>query len=539
MSKRKHAIDAHFQSGVRLHGAGRLQEAEQVYRQIIAANPGHADSLHMLGVIASQCGQPEAAVACIDRAIALKPSAALYHVNRASALLALGQLDAAEQGCREALRLKRNCAEAYQVLGHVLSDRGQPVEAVAAYRNAMQHNPRLPDLHNNLGLALREANQLETAAAMLRIAVDQEPKSVELRCNFAGVLKDLGQIDAAEAVYRQILVEHPDNAAAHNNLGILLLVAGRLAEGWEHWEWRFRAERLPTRLLSKPLWQGESLAGRAILLQAEQGMGDMIQFCRYAPLVAAGDGRIVLEVHQPLVRLMASLPGVAQVIAIGEAAPPFDLQCPMMSLPSAFGRRGEAQIPGTVPYLRADTALIAQWRRRTENLPGLKVGLVWAGNPERIRMDNRRSIRPDLIARLADVPEVQLISLQKGGALGGWRPAHDWTEELSDFADTAALIDTLDLVIGVDTAVVHLAGALGKPVWLLNRYDTCWRWQRGRDDSPWYPTLRQFRQKTPGDWDDVLATVAQELAALAEKQWARPGPALDDAAMRDEPHRHG
>ncbi len=530
MSKRKHAIDAHFQSGLRLHGAGRLQEAEQVYRQIIAASPGHADSYHMLGVIAAQCGQPEAAVACLDRAVALKPSAAIYQVNRAAALLTLGRLDAAEAGCREALRFKRNCAEAYQVLGHVLSDRGQPEAAVVAYQDAMRHNPRLLDLHNNLGLALREANQLDAAAAMLRIAVDHEPGSVDLRCNLAGVLKDLGQIDAAEAVYRQILAEQPDNAAAHNNLGILLLVAGRYAEGWDHWEWRFRAERLPTRPLTKPLWQGESLAGRTILLQAEQGMGDMIQFCRYAPLVAAGDGHVVLEVHQPLVRLMASLPGVAQVIAIGEAAPPFDLQCPMMSLPSAFHRRGEAHVPNSVPYLRADTALVEQWRRRTANLPGLKVGLVWAGNPERVRMDNRRSIRPDRIARLADVPGVELISLQKGGPDGGWRPAHDWTEELSDFADTAALIDTLDLVIGVDTAVVHLAGALGKPVWLLNRYDTCWRWQRGRDDSPWYPTLRQFRQKTPGDWDDVLATVAQELAALA---------ALDDAAMRDEPPRHG
>jgi Tfp pilus assembly protein PilF len=529
MSKRKHAFDAHFQSGVRLHGAGRLQEAEQVYRQIIAANPGHADSFHMLGVVASQCGQPEAAVACIDRAIALQPSAAIYHVNRANALLSLSRLDAAQDGCRAALRLKRNCAEAYQVLGHVLSDLGQPVAAAAAYRDALRYNPRLPDLHNNLGLALREANQLEAAAAMLRIAVDHEPKSVDLRCNLAGVLKDLGQIDAAKAVYRQILAEQPDNAVVHNNLGILLLVAGRFAEGWEHWEWRFRAERLPTRPLTKPLWQGENLAGRTILLQAEQGLGDMIQFCRYAPLVATGDGRVVLEVHRPLVRLMASLAGVAQVIAIGEAAPPFDLQCPMMSLPSAFHRRGEARIPNTVPYLRADPALVEQWRRRTDNLPGLKVGLVWAGNPERIRMDNRRSIRPDRIARLADVPGIQLISLQKGGPAGGWRPAHDWTEELSDFADTAALIDTLDLVIGVDTAVVHLAGALGKPVWLLNRYDTCWRWLLSRDDSPWYPTLRQFRQKTPGDWDDVIATVAQELAALT---------ALDGTAAQDEPLWH-
>jgi protein O-GlcNAc transferase len=231
MSKRKHAIEAHFQSGLRLHGSGQLPEAEQVYRQVLAAAPGHADSLHMLGVLALQCGQAQAALACIDQAIAIRPMTALFHVNRASALLALGGLDAARAACNEALRHKRNCAEAFQVLGHVLADLHRPQEAVAAYRDALRYNPKLPDLHNNLGLALREANQFEEAVAMLRIAVDREPTSSDLRCNLAGVLKDAGQFGEAEALYRQVLRDDPDNAAAHQNLGILLLVAGPSRSG--------------------------------------------------------------------------------------------------------------------------------------------------------------------------------------------------------------------------------------------------------------------------------------------------------------------
>ena len=516
MSKRKHAIEAHFQSGVRLHGAGRLQEAEQVYRQVLAATPGHADSLHMLGMIASQWGQPEAALACIDRAIAIRPSAALYHVNRAGLLLSLHRLDAALAAGQEALRFKRNLPEAHQVTGHALSDLGRPEEAIAAYQEALRLNPLLRDGQNDLALALREANRLDEAAAALEPALQRAPGDAQLAGNLAGILKDLGRLDAAETLYRDILRRQPDSAAAHFNLGVALLTGGRFAEGWREWEWRFRAEPATERQFDRPRWQGEALEGRTLLVHAEQGIGDMLQFCRFVPLAARG-GRLVLEVHRPLVRLLEQLPGVTQVVALGDPLPPFDRQCPALSLPYVLGMTDERDIPPVMPYLRPDASRMERWARRVGGLDGRRVGLVWAGNPERMRMDRRRSIAPDRLAGLRNVPGIALVSLQKGpasAALAGSElgaSVHDWTDELEDFADTAALVATLDLVIGVDTAVVHLAGALGKPVWLLNRFDTCWRWQRERDDSPWYPTLRQFRQPGPGDWDCVIVGVRNAL----------------------------
>ena len=290
MSKRKHAIEAYFQSGVRLHSAGRLQEAESVYRQVLAAAPGHADSLHMLGVIASQCGQPQAALACIDQALAIKPTTAMFHVNRASALLALRQLDAALDACQQALRFKPNLAEAHQMMGHVLSDLGRPEEAIASYRQALRLKPDLRDGHNDLALALREANHLDEAATALSVAVRQAPNDPQLIGNLAGILKDLGRLDEAEAMYRDILRRHPDDAAAHVNLGLSLLTAGRFAEGWREWEWRFQAEPATQRQFAKPRWQGEPLDGRTLLVHAEQGIGDMLQFSRFLPMAARGGG---------------------------------------------------------------------------------------------------------------------------------------------------------------------------------------------------------------------------------------------------------
>jgi tetratricopeptide (TPR) repeat protein len=514
MSKRKHAIEAHFQGGLRLHGAGRLQEAEQVYRQVLGAEPRHADSLHMLGVIASQCGQPEAALACIDQAIAIKPSAAAYHVNRAGALLALRQFDAALAACQEALRFKRNLPEAYQLMGHALSDLGRPEEAATAYREALRLKPDLRDGHNDLALALREASQLEQAAEAMNVAVRQAPGDLQLAGNLAGILKDLGRLDAADALYRDILRRQPDNATAHFDLALTLLTAGRFAEGWREWEWRFKAEPTLQRAFAQPHWQGEPLDGRTLLIYAEQGMGDMMQFCRFVPMAARG-GRVVLEMHAPLVRLLAQVPGAGEVVALGGTLPPFDLQCSMLSLPHILGMASEQDMPREMPYLRADPVLAEQWRRRTGELGGLRVGLVWAGNPERLRMDRRRSISLDQLRPLFDVSGVTFVSLQKDAAGTLGVPMIDWTDELGDFADTAALVETLDLVIGVDTAVVHLAGAMGKPVWLLNRFDTCWRWLRDRDDSPWYPTLRQFRQAIPGDWEGVVGHVREALVEAA------------------------
>jgi tetratricopeptide (TPR) repeat protein len=541
MSKRKHAIEAHFQSGVRLHGAGRLAEAEQVYRQIIAANPGHADSFHMLGVIASQCGQPEAAVACIDRAIALQPSAALYHVNRASALLALGRLDDAVDGCQAALRLKRNCAEAYQVLGHALSDQGHPEDAVAAYREALRHKPDLPDLYNNLGLALRQADQPEAAAEALREAVRRAPADAQALGNLAGVLKELAQPSDSEAGYRRALQLRPDDAALHLNLGVVLLLAGRLAEGWEEYEWRFRAGAAKLPPCDQPQWNGETLAGRTLLVRAEQGLGDTIQFCRHVPLVAA-DGRLIFEVQPGLKRLMSCLPGVAQLVTVGEMLPRFDLHCPLLSLPRLLGNAGMQ-----VPYLTVEPDHVSAWRERL-GTGGYRIGIAWQGNPTSAA-ERGRSVPLHHFTPLAQVPGVRLISLQKQHGLEQLHavPAELRIETLGEdfdagpdaFIDTAALMQSLDLVITSDTSVAHLAGALGRPVWVALKHVPDWRWLLEGDGMAWYPTMRLFRQTERGDWQGVFARIAERLAGMLGHSMKGTESALDGAAVRDEPRLYG
>jgi tetratricopeptide (TPR) repeat protein len=539
MSRRKHQLEALFQQAARLHQAGRLAEAEQACRQLLAAAPAHADALHMLGVIAMQAGNPPAAIDLFDRAIKARPDAAIYRVNRAGALLALGQPAAALAESQAAIRLRRNTAEAHQTLGHSLSDLGRPEEAAASYREALRLNPDLPGLHGNLGLALREASDLDAAEASLREALRRDPGDLFEQANLGSVVKSLGRLDEAEAIYHAALRRQPGNALLHYNMGVLELLAGRFAEGWEDWEWRWQANGIPRRRLTGPQWRGETLAGRTLLVHAEQGLGDTIQFCRFVPGIvpravdpavdpaaepaapgAGQGGRVILEVQPSLARLLAHLPGISAVISAGAALPPYDLYCPLLSLPRALGMTRLEDIPGPVPYLRADPALVARWRGRMAGLDGLRVGLVWAGNALDIRLDHRRSLSAERLLAGTSVPGVVLVSLQKGAAaaqlgatsLGG--AVHDWTEALNDFADTAALVEALDLVISVDTAAVHLAGALGKPVWLLNRLDTCWRWLLGRDDSPWYPTLRQFRQPRAGDWESVMQRVR---AALAEE----------------------
>jgi len=403
-------------------------------------------------------------------------------------------------------------------MGHALTDLGRPDEAIAAYQTALRHNPALPDLANSLALALLEANRLEEALAHLEAVVRRQPGDTQARNKLAGVLRELGRLDAAEAMYRAAIRQASDDPLLHENLAIVLLLAGRLADGWAESEWRWRRRPELAMGFTQPCWEGEPLNGRTLLIHAEQGIGSNIQFCRYVALVLP-ERRTVLAVQPSLVRLLGSLRPHVEVVAFGDPLPQVDLRCPMLSLPRVLGTNRVEDIPADIPYLHADPGAVARWRRRTGTLPGLRVGLAWAGNPEDVRMDRRRSMKLAHMAPLAEVPAVSLVSLQVGDAarqLGDSPLAvkvHDWTAELGDFAETAALIEALDLVISVDTAVVHLAGALGKPVWLLNRFDTCWRWLLGRDDSPWYPTLRQFRQPSAGDWPSVIERVRTALTS--------------------------
>ncbi len=582
-------LQAEFAAALREHQAGFLKEAGRRYRRILAVNPHHADSLHLLGVIAQEDGELDRAVQLIERAIAinaveapyhanlgtarwkqgrladaiacycraleLRPDYAKAHFNLATVLWKQGKLPEAAACFRDSLRRKPDYAEAYDNLGSVLKEQDRPDEAIACYRTALSLRPHYPEAHNNLGtlllaqgqpedaidcyrkalalrpdyheahcnlgIALWEQGRPDAAVACYRDALAIWPDYVDAYLNMGTALKELGRLDEAAACCREVLARDPDQPEAHSNLGIILLAQGDLAAGWREHEWRWKTPQMRRahRDFAQPQWRGETAAGQTLLIHAEQGFGDTLQFCRYAPLAAARVSRVILEAQKPLVRLLRGLPGVDLVVVRGEERPAFDVHCPMLSLPLALGTT-LATIPGGTPYLKADATLSGAWRTRlaATAAQGWRVGLVWAGN-RRIEskglaaVDRRRSMSPDCLAPLFELPGLHFVSLQKSGPEAPARfPLTDFMAEMEDFADTGALIANLDLVISVDTAVAHLAAALGKPVWLLDRFDACWRWFTGRRDSPWYPGLRIYRQPRPGDWSGVVDEVVADLA---------------------------
>jgi tetratricopeptide (TPR) repeat protein len=512
-----------FEQAVSLHGLGRLDEAERLYQEILECDPDHADALHNLGVICLQRGKFDETVRLTRRALRLEPEFPLALNTLSVALRHLSRATESEICCREALRLDPEYGEAYANLGAALRELGLLEEAASAYREAVRLEPEHAEAHCNLGAVLGFLGRAGEAQERLREALRLQPGYAEAHHNLGCALVWLGHHDEAIAHLKQALTIKPDSVATHVRLSWAHLLSGDFDDGWREHEWRWLAPMHPTRF-AQPLWNGEDIGKRRLLLHAEQGFGDTIQFCRYAPLVAS-KARVILAAPRPLLRLLRSLPGVEQVVVQGEL-PDFDLHCPLMSLPRVFGTKLET-IPATVPYLSAETTRVAAWRQRVAGLQGVRVGLVWASNvdqsqlPAGVLYRRRKSITLEHFARFADVPGVSFVSMQTGAAASQTRSPprglriHDWTDEIEDFADTAALIEALDLVISIDTSAAHLAGALGNPVWLLNHFDTCWRWLRGRDDSPWYPTLRQFRQPAPGDWDSPLTAARAALMRLA------------------------
>jgi tetratricopeptide (TPR) repeat protein len=520
------SIDALFATAAQHHQSGRLARAEELYRQILAINPNHVDSLHFLGLNAYRVGRIDVAINLIGRAIELNGAVPEFHNNIGGAYHIFGKLDEAISHFRRALALNPNFVEAHFNLGKALYVQGNIDEAIEQYQRVTTIRPDHTEAHNNLASTLSECGKYHQAIVHYQRALSLQPGNSEVCYNLGLALRAQGHLDEAVTHYRRAVALRPDFAEAHTNIGQALLLSGRFEEGWKEYEWRWKTNQMSgeTRDFSAPVWSGEAIGDRVILLHAEQGFGDSLQFCRYVPLLSAS-ARIVLEVEPPLVRLVSRLRGVSEIVARGDRLPPFDLHCALLSLPRAFGTTLDT-IPAAVPYLSADSTLAALWRERLDSLDGLRVGLVWASNPDplqdaaRQRDRREKSISPDQLSLLAEVKELSFVSLQKASTAAQTRksPAglvlHDWTDELEDFADTAALVDGLDLVISVDTAVAHLAGALGKPVWLMNRFDTDWRWLLNRDDSPWYPLLRQFRQPAAGDWISVIAKVRDALRRL-------------------------
>jgi Flp pilus assembly protein TadD len=477
-----------FARAVQLHRRGALREAEQLYREVLAAEPGNAPALNYLGMIACQ----------------------------------LGDLDAAAEFFRRAIRCRPQEYGFYNNLGLVYEALRRPADAIGCYEQALKVAPSTPELHVGMANALFALDRIDEAETHLRRAVALRPDYAQAHNNLGHMLVFNGRLDDAEAEYNEAVRLSPEYADAHWNRSMLWLMRGDTERGWPEYEWRWPALGLSPRPFSQPRWNGAPLAGRTILLHAEQGLGDTIQFIRFAPLVRERGGSVVVECQPVLCRLLETAPGIDRLVARGEPLPAFDTHAPLLSVPGLL-ETTVASIPAQVPYLRADPALVERWRQKLAPVEGCKVGIAWQGNPA-VRTDRQRSVPLAHFAPLAAVPGVQLISLQVGPAvdqiraLAGRFDILDLGPERSPGADpfqeTAAIMQNLDIVVSSDTSVPHLAGALGLPVWLALGYAADWRWLQGRSDSPWYPTMRLFRQSRRGDWDSVFARIATELQCL-------------------------
>jgi len=481
--------EAHNNRGNALKLAGRMDEAAAAYARAVALRPGFAEAHSNLGMCLQDQGQTDAAVACLERALALRPDLAEAHTN----------------------------------LGLALESRGLPDQAMASHRRALALQPDYPEAHNNLGNALKLAGRFGEAVDCYARALALRPGYAEAENNLGLALAAQGRVEESLAAFQRALALRPDFAQARWNLGLTLLLQGDYAGGWPLYESRWQAigprARLPD--LREPLWTGEQpLAGRTILLHHEQGLGDTLMTLRYVPLLAERGARVVLQMPPTLAELAAAVPGASQVVVEGGPLPPVDLQCPMMSLPLAF-HTTLPDVPARVPYLFAPEARQADWQERLGPRRRPRVGLVWAGSRSQA-FDQRPVPLPKLLPLLSRAAE--FISLQQAHEPDDARllqadgRLRDCSACLGTLADTAGLIMQLDVVITIDTAVAHLAGGLGKPVWLLLGYAADYRWLLGRDDSPWYPTLRLFRQPAFGEWDPVLARLGITLDELLERE---------------------
>ena len=439
-----------------------------------------------------------------------------------------GALQAAAATFGQILQDVPDDPEALSNLAGVLNAAQCPQAAEAACRTALAAQPGYWAALANLGGALHRQDRLDEASAAYIAAVNANPANVSAWTSLGVVLTEQWRMDGALTAHDAALKLAPHDPEVRNNRAIALLTAGAYDEGFAEFEWRWRCPTMAPHGMTVPQWHGETTGDRVVLVHDEGGFGDTLQFVRFVPLLAARGVRMVLRVQAPLLRLLRrNLPGLDVIVSDEDALPPHDLHCPMLSLPAILGTTIKG-LPGRTPYLAAGVPDVARWRERLSAEPGrplLKVGLVWAGStrlgmPEARAMNLRRSVRLAQLEPLARVADVRFVSLQLDGAEEAAQvpglQLFDATAEMRDFDDTASLVAALDLVISVDSAVAHLAAALGRPVWVMSRHDACWRWLAGRNDSPWYPALRLYRQPRPGDWESLVVEVMRELRQVAQ-----------------------
>lgn len=554
-------FDALHLSGLIHHELGRSIDGLRLVGAALKARPGAAEAHINHGVILDALERRDEALQSFDRALAIQADNALLHCNRANTLKALGRYEEALTNYERALALQPDMVVAHNNRGTTLAALDRDEEALAGYDRlialllrlgrsdsmvlnnrgivllklkryaeslasldeALALAPDYADALNNRGAALAALGRYEEALESYARALRLSPGFVNAHINRGNAFLALNRLHEALGSFSAAVAVEPDHPDASFNAAIVRLCLGDYREGWKQYELRWKRKNFGSlpRDCHAPLWRGqEDLEGKTIFLMAEQGMGDVIQFVRYVPMVAARGAKIVLGVHRPLAALMTSLPGVSQVVASGGTVPDFDFFCPLMSLPLAFGTE-LSTIPADIPYIRPDPDRIPKWRGRLPDNGRLRVGICWAGTKIHFN-DHNRSMTLDRFAALLSCPNLDYVSLQKDVseadaaklqergviALGG---------EFEDFVDTAAVVSMLDLVIAVDTSVAHLAGAMGKAVALLVPFSPDFRWQLDRTDSPWYPTMRLFRQSAIGDWDTPLERLRQELSVVAQR----------------------
>ena len=538
------------EEGMTLQRQGRLAEAEKVYTRILKTLPDQFETLQLLAELKMQRGKPGEAFRHMSAAVAARPSSADARIHLGHVLRALKRDADALASFEEAQRLDPASIDALGNRGDVLLALGRPGDALACFGKVLSLAPGHPEALANRGAALAALGQYDEALADFDAVLRAAPNPM-VAYNRGLALANLGRSAEAVAAYDQALAmvpnhvaalgsrgvalqalnRHaealasfdralalaPDFADAHFNKSLALLATGDYARGQTEYEWRWKRSGAAASRLNRPLWLGEApLAGKTVLLHAEQGLGDTVMFARYVGLMARAGARVVLEVHAELKALMARLAGAAAVIGRGESRPPHDFHCPLGSLPLAFKTAPDA-VPAEIPYLAADPARVARWRPRLEAPGTPRVAVVWAGNVAHAN-DRNRSLPLATLASLLASDRARFVSLQRDLRAGDAErlaamPVLQLGPELDDFDDTAAVLAQCDLVISVDTSVAHLAGALGRPLWVLLPFASDWRWTAGGERSPWYPSARLFRQPQPGDWDNVVSSVLKDLPA--------------------------
>jgi tetratricopeptide (TPR) repeat protein len=555
-----------FAQAWQLHQAGELRRAEEIYRRILQGDPRNGRVWFVLGNLCEVDSRLEEAVACMRQALELSPREPMGYFHLGNALLKQEKLKEAEAAYRRCVELQPLHVEALVNLGFALGEQEKLDEARACYERALQIRPDYAEIHHNLGNLFREENRIDEALACYRRALQLRPdyakahinqgvalvargdieaavrsleRGVELQPDFAEAHSSLGtalsvqgKLDEAIVRYERAIALKPDYPDAHWNRSLARLLQGDFARGWADYEWRWRCKRtLPLPAFKQPRWDGSQLKGRTILLYAEQGLGDTLQFIRYVSLVQARGGRVVVQCQDGLLPLLSRCAGIDQLVGWTAAAPAFDIWTPLLSVPGLLQTTVET-IAAKVPYLFPDPELVAHWRRELAPVRGFRVGIAWQGSP-RHAWDRHRSVPMALFEPLARIDGVRLVSLQQNHgtvqlkALAAKFPVVSLGELVDKttgaFMDTAAIIANLDLVISIDSAIAHLAGGLGAPAWVALHYTPDWRWLLHRDDSPWYPTLRLFRQSSVGDWPSVFARMAN---ALREPAARPPRPQL-------------